>query len=325
MFPKDTKDYGNIRLSKIIKVFKYAYELISILLLKKIDLVYFTLTPKRFPFFRDAFYIAIMKLFKKRILVHLHGYGIKEYSKKSVLYRLVYKYTFKNIHFICLSHLVSSDISSVYDKTPHIVNYGIDDYNPKGIIKHKRNFREGITLLFLSNYMKSKGIITFIDIIGSLKEKKYNIQGQIVGNPFDYSREEIQARIAKKDLNDCLVELGPKYGQDKYDLFSKADIFIFPTLWESFGVVALEAMQFGLPIIANRVGSLPYILDFGNAGFLVNNNSQSEYLYHIENIINGKSELKKIANNSRKRFNDLFKKDKYESNISNLFADVLQL
>ena len=166
--------------------------------------------------------------------------------------------------------------------------------------------------------------MTFIDIIHALKEKKYNIQGQIVGNPFDYSREEIQAMIAEKNLNSCLVELGPKYGQDKYEIYSRADIFIFPTSWESFGVVALEAMQFGLPIIANRVGSLPYILDEGNAGFLVNGNSKLEYIDYIENVINGNLSLETVANNSRKRYNDLFKKDKYESNISKLFDDMLK-
>ena len=119
--------------------------------------------------------------------------------------------------------------------------------------------------------------------------------------------------------------MGPKYGHDKYEIYSKADIFIFPTSWESFGVVALEAMQFGLPIITNRVGSLPYILDEGNAGFLVNGNSKVEYLDYIENIINGKLSLKKIANNSRIRYNDMFKKDKYELNISKLFAEMLKL
>ena len=51
MFPKNSKDYGKIRLNKVIKVFKYAFKLISILAFKKIDLIYFTLTPKRFPFF----------------------------------------------------------------------------------------------------------------------------------------------------------------------------------------------------------------------------------------------------------------------------------
>ena len=52
----------------------------------------------------------------------------------------------------------------------YIVNYGIDDYNPSGVVAGN-SYKDGINLLFLSNYMESKGILTFIDIIHALKEK----------------------------------------------------------------------------------------------------------------------------------------------------------
>ena len=65
-YPTNNSDYGKVRFSKIIKFFSHTLKLFKILILSKVDLIYFTLTPNNFPFFRDAFFIFIMKLFNKK-------------------------------------------------------------------------------------------------------------------------------------------------------------------------------------------------------------------------------------------------------------------
>ena len=57
----------------------------------------------------------------------MHGYGVQEFSKKSLLYRYVYKLTFKNVNVICLSSLITYDIKSVFNGDPFVVNYGLKD------------------------------------------------------------------------------------------------------------------------------------------------------------------------------------------------------
>jgi N-acetyl-alpha-D-glucosaminyl L-malate synthase BshA len=56
--------------------------------------------------------------------------------------------------------------------------------------------------------------------------------------------------------------------QDVVALLSVADLFLLPSLQESFGLSALEAMACGVPVIASRVGGLPEVVDHGVTGFL---------------------------------------------------------
>jgi len=51
--------------------------------------------------------------------------------------------------------------------------------------------------------------------------------------------------------------------------YARSDILVLPSLWEGYGIVLLEAMSFGLPVIATRVGGIPEIVSDGRNGLLV--------------------------------------------------------
>ena len=53
------------------------------------------------------------------------------------------------------------------------------------------------------------------------------------------------------------------------DFYRAADVLIFPSYYESFGLVALEAMASGTPVVASRVGGLPKLIRNGETGYLV--------------------------------------------------------
>ena len=50
--------------------------------------------------------------------------------------------------------------------------------------------------------------------------------------------------------------------------YSAADVCVVPSYYESFGLVALESMACGTPVVASRVGGLPTIIDHGKTGYL---------------------------------------------------------
>ncbi|MEE2822951.1 MAG: N-acetyl-alpha-D-glucosaminyl L-malate synthase BshA [Acidobacteriota bacterium] len=77
----------------------------------------------------------------------------------------------------------------------------------------------------------------------------------------------VQQKVKELNLSDSVVFLGE---QDYVEeLMSCADLFILPSEQESFGLAALEAQSFGIPVIGTNVGGLPEVVAQGETGFLL--------------------------------------------------------
>ncbi len=76
-------------------------------------------------------------------------------------------------------------------------------------------------------------------------------------------------RMKQYGLEDMVVFRGPQAQEILPYYYSAAEICVMPSLYESFGMVALEAMACGTPVIASRVGGLTYTIRDGETGYLV--------------------------------------------------------
>lgn len=90
----------------------------------------------------------------------------------------------------------------------------------------------------------------------------------VVGDdPFGDGRARLQAEAQRLGLGERARFLGIRH--DVPDLLVASDLFVLPSLWEGLGLVFLEAMAVGLPVVATNVSAIPEVVDDGRTGWLV--------------------------------------------------------
>lgn len=109
-----------------------------------------------------------------------------------------------------------------------------------------------------------KGFTYLLEAFLILIEKKYDVALMIIGEGPEKKR--LRKFMEANDLDKSVILLGYQKNPDPY--YHEMDAFVMPSLFEGFGLVAVEAMHFGLPVIATNVDSLPEIIQDGVTGYL---------------------------------------------------------
>jgi spore coat protein SA len=138
----------------------------------------------------------------------------------------------------------------------------------------KRGSSETPTVLFVGRVIEEKGVHILIDAMKILGEQNVRLQAKIVGSSSFGSDEETDYTRRLKASSPGTVKFLPyRSGSALADLFREADIFCSPSVWEEpFGLVNVEALASGLPVVSTRSGGVTEILANGG-GILVERGS----------------------------------------------------
>ena len=316
-YMKNRSEMGKWKIRKLFIFIGILKKLISELRKHRPVFVYFQLSPHGVAFFRDLIYVVIIKAYKIKIVYHLHGKGINE---KITIFKYFYRYAFNKEYVICLSSLLTYDIADVFSGQIFIVPNGIPDIK---IEDYKGNPGKVIRLLYLSNLIKSKGILDYIEAMKLLDEKGYEYEGLIVGAEADLTKDELNEILRDKGIIGKVKYLGPKYSELKNSTLANSDILVFPTQNETFGIVNLEAMQFAKPIISTRLAAIPEIVDDGITGFIVDINSPKQIAEKIEILINDPDLRRRMGEAGRKKYEERYTINKFEENMKVVFREAL--
>jgi D-inositol-3-phosphate glycosyltransferase len=179
-----------------------------------------------------------------------------------------------------LQWLYAADASRVAVIPPGV---DIEVFYPRRMDEAKRHIGvdpEKIMLLFVGRIEPLKGVETLFRALVLLRERGVcecnQLALSIIGgdpgdNPADRNAEMERLKALREALgiSDLVTFLG-KQDQDALpDYYAAADAVIMPSHYESFGMVALEAMACGTPVIASEVGGLAFLVKDGETGFHV--------------------------------------------------------
>jgi D-inositol-3-phosphate glycosyltransferase len=145
----------------------------------------------------------------------------------------------------------------------------------------------GRMLLFVGRIEPLKGLDVLIEAIGIMHQKDVLKENPfclvIIGGEPEESSEQaniemsrIKALSEEYGLNDLVTFLGKRSQDSLPYYYSAAEAVVVPSQYESFGMVALEAMACGKPVVASQIGGLAYLVQDGVTGFTVPVDDQVE-------------------------------------------------
>ncbi|MGQ4807897.1 D-inositol 3-phosphate glycosyltransferase [Candidatus Entotheonellaceae bacterium PAL068K] len=167
---------------------------------------------------------------------------------------------------------------------------------------------EAPMLLFVGRLQPLKGIDTFLRAAQRVRQQHAQLQVCIVGGGVDTQDDhEAQELRRLRGLSQALglsphvrfIKAQPQAVLAQY--YAAADVFVMPSHYESFGMVVLEAMACGTPVVASRVGGLTSTVVPGRTGFLVPEGDWQAFAQAVARLLDSPTLRQACAQASMKR------------------------
>src|SRR5579872_3009985 len=113
------EDIGKFSIGKLPATARTIVSIVRNLLNFRPHIVYLSLSPSGFAFYRDVFFVRIIRLFRPELVFHLHGKGLRRNAEHSRFFRRLSKNIFKNSHVIFLSEGLRSDAAGLSFKSSY--------------------------------------------------------------------------------------------------------------------------------------------------------------------------------------------------------------
>lgn len=183
--------------------------------------------------------------------------------------------------------------------------------------------RKNIKIITIARLSLEKGHILALEAINELiKNKKLPIEYFIIGD--GVLRKKLEEFIEKNSLKDKVFLLGAKIYPETIEIMKDMDIFLLPSIEETFGYVLLEAMATGLPIIAPKVGGVPEIVKDGENGILFKKRETKELCKAIEYMVTNKEKWIFFSKNGRALVEKYFDGEKCGEKLNFIFYDMIK-
>ena len=168
-------------------------------------------------------------------------------------------------------------------------------------------------------FVKKKGFKILLEALAELKSSDINFSLQIAGDGPEFF--PLRALSTELGINENVQFLGRR--NDIPDLIKNADLFVLPSLREPFGIIILEAMAMGTPIIATRSEGPLEVLD-DNSAILVDKGEKSALFHGLRKAIQDPESCGNRAQNALIVYKNCYAADAVVPKLIALYHDVIR-
>ena len=257
---------------------------------------------------------ALASLLGKRPLVytpHLQPYSV--YTERGERWaRAIYESTVGRFAFKVAKRVIAV---SEFTKDYMVNHLGVDEGKitvipPSGVEQNglgphpTQSFRDTVGLndhkvaLFVGHISPRKGLKHLVRAMPAVLDAIGNVKFVVIGP--DRGEEAALIKLAARlGTSDSLIFTGHLNHGTVMDAYPTADVFVLPSEYEAFGIVLLEAMAAGRPVIASRVGGTMDIIQNGQTGLLVDEKDPGQLAQAIIRLLRDREAAEKLGGRAR--------------------------
>ncbi len=196
-----------------------------------------------------------------------------------------------------------------WDKVDVIPNaIDVTQYNPQidtGPVRARYGVGWGEKLvLCVGRLVPQKGIEYFIRAIPTIAQRYPEAKFVIVGE--GWSRCYLEGIARSTGYTQRILFTGFISDAEVIALMTSADVLVIPSIYEPFGIVALEGMATGVPVIASRVGGLAEVIEHDRTGIFVYPKSPGSIAWGVDQILSNPSHAEWLTQNARERLHKTY-------------------
>lgn len=308
---RNIDEIGKTSLVKYIRFIGAYFITFWKLLTHRYALCYLAITCHGVGFLKDAPFVLLCKLFRRKVVIHQHNKGMSKCVDKWP-YRWLLPLAYKNTKVILLSWYLYPDIEKVVKKEQVMIcPNGIPEIFDKELSFGRNN--ELPRLLFLSNLIPSKGVYVLLDACKMLRERGFQFVCDFVGGETkEIDRATFEAAVKVRGLDDVVYYHGPKYGEEKECYWRNADIFVQPTFEDCFPLTIVEAMQHGKPVVSTDEGAIPDLVKNGENGFVSERKDSHSLAIALEKLITNPALCLQMGEKGYQRYKEEYTLEAFE-------------
>lgn len=327
-FSFDIQEVGVFRWKKIFHLVAVFFAIVAARFRTGAQVLYYPpASPNMVPFLRDCVLLIGTRWLFKKTVFHFHASGLKEFYERlpwplQKAFRLVYA---RPDLSISISSFAKADAEFFDSQNISIIPNGIPEPD---IVKklHCSSAQHAPEILFCGMVSKEKGVGILLEACAHLKAKGVHFNCKIVGRTVSESDQTFFNEFIQSNRMEGTAQLtGPLYGDEKWMEYARADLFCFPTFYsaETSPVVAIEAMMFGLPVVATDWRGLPDIVVDGETGYLVPPKDAQSIAERLEILILDPDLRAAMGAAGRRRYEEKFTVDKFRNRMEEALSSVV--
>lgn len=246
----------------------------------------------------------------------------RQVYKKYILYSSIKK---ANV-IIADSHSTKRDVIEFFnvdEKKVKVVHLGVESrYRPISSVEDYRtkNNLPSKMILNIGTLEPRKNVVALIKAFKKLQEGGIKDYVLVIAGEKGWLYKKIFEEIKSSGVEQSIRLLGVVRDEDLPLLYNCADLFVYPSLYEGFGLPPLEAMACGVPVVTSNTSSLPEVV--GNAGIMVEPHDINALTETMASVLKDKELRRRMSSDGLKR-SKMFTWEKMVSEVLKIYNEVL--